>query len=178
MIREELDRVERQVADLLHFARREEPRLEAVNLGALVEATVTQLRPQLESAGVVVTLDLQPDIAARADRERFRQVLVNLVENAAEALGGAPRRELCVRVAAANGHATLQLSDTGPGVPEDAMPRLFEPFFSLKANGTGLGLAIAKRTLEAHGGRITAAIRPEGGMTFDVDLPLGGAGTA
>ena len=52
------------------------------------------------------------------------------------------------------------------------MVHLFEPFFSLKANATGLGLAIARRTLEAHGGWITAAIRPEGGMTFDVDLPL------
>ena len=178
VILEEIDRVERQVADLLHFARREEPRLEAVDLGALVETTVTQLRPRLESAGVVVTLDVQPGIMARGDRERLRQALVNLVENAAEALGGAPQRELSVLVVAANGHATLQLSDTGPGVPEDAMPRLFEPFFSLKANGTGLGLAIARRTLEAHGGWITAAIRPEGGMTFDVDLPLGGAGTA
>jgi signal transduction histidine kinase len=176
VILEALDRVERQVADLLHFARREEPRLEPVNLSALVETTVTQLRPRLESAGVVVTLDLQPGIAARGDRERLRQVLVNLVENAAEALGGAPRRELSVRVEAANGHATLRVSDTGPGVPEDAMTRLFEPFFSLKANGTGLGLAIAKRTLEAHGGRITAAIRPDGGMTFDVDLPLAEAG--
>ena len=178
MIREELDRVERQVADLLHFARREEPRLEAVDLGALVETTVTQLRPRLESAGVVVTLDVQPGIMARGDRERLRQALVNLVENAAEALGGAPQRELSVLVVAANGHATLRVSDTGPGVPEDAMVHLFEPFFSLKANGTGLGLAIARRTLEAHGGWITAAIRPEGGMTFDVDLPLGGAGTA
>ena len=83
-----------------------------------------------------------------------------------------------VQVAAANGTARLRVSDTGPGVPEDAMARLFEPFFSLKANGTGLGLAIAKRTLEAHGGRITAAIRPQGGMTFEVDLPLAGAHAA
>jgi len=117
VILEELDRVERQVADLLHFARREEPRFEPVNLGALVETTVTQLRPRLESAGVVVTLDVQPGIVAWADRERLRQVLVNLVENAAEALGGAPQRELSVLVGAANGHATLRVSDTGPACP-------------------------------------------------------------
>jgi len=172
VILEELDRVERQVADLLHFARREEPHLEAVNLSALVEATLAQLRPRLAAAGVEVAVDLQSDIEARGDRERLRQVLVNLVENAVEALDGFPRRELRVQVAAANGTARLSVSDTGPGVPRDAVARLFEPFFSLKANGTGLGLAIVKRTLEAHGGRITAAIRPQGGMTFEVDLPL------
>jgi signal transduction histidine kinase len=175
VILEELDRVERQVAHLLHFARREEPHLEAVNLCALVETTLAQLRPRLATAGVEVALHLESGIEARGDRERLRQVLVNLVENAAEALDGSPRRELSVQVAAANGTARLRVSDTGPGVPEDAMARLFEPFFSLKANGTGLGLAIAKRTLEAHGGRITAAIRPQGGMTFEVDLPLAGA---
>ena len=175
VILEELDRVERQVADLLHFARREELHLEAVNLSALVEATLAQLRPRLAAAGVEVVLELQPGIEARGDRERLRQVLVNLVENAAEALDGFARRELSVQVAGADGTARLRVSDTGPGVPRDAVPRLFEPFFSLKANGTGLGLAIVKRTLEAHGGRITAAIRPQGGMTFEVDLPLAGA---
>jgi len=67
----------------------------------------------------------------------------------------------------------LRVSDSGPGVAADALPHLFEPFFSLKPQGTGLGLAIAKRTVEAHGGTIEAL--PDGrGTTFRVTLPLGG----
>jgi two-component system sensor histidine kinase HydH len=64
------------------------------------------------------------------------------------------------------------VSDSGAGVPPDALPHLFEPFFSLKAQGTGLGLAIARRTVEAHGGQI-AASPAEPGLTVQVELPLG-----
>ena len=171
VIVEELDRVERQVADLLRFTRREDLRFESVDLGALAQATVRQLRPRLRAAGVAVSLDLEPTVVVRADRERIRQLIVNLVENAADALCDAPLRELSLRVATMNGSATLRVSDTGPGVSVDALSHLFEPFFSLKPHGTGLGLAIAKRTVDAHGGRISAAVRPGGGMVFDVDLP-------
>jgi len=62
----------------------------------------------------------------------------------------------------------------GPGVPPDALPRLFEPFFSLKSHGTGLGLAIVKRTVDAHGGRIAAACPPGSGLTIRIELPLAG----
>src|SRR5262249_60769481 len=81
MILEELDRVERQVADLLQFARREDLRFELVDLAALARATVAQLRPRLQSAGVVVALDLEPTVAVRADRARLRPPIVDPVGN-------------------------------------------------------------------------------------------------
>ncbi|TMA56568.1 MAG: response regulator [Deltaproteobacteria bacterium] len=70
------------------------------------------------------------------------------------------------------GNRSVRVEDSGPGVPAEALPRLFEPFFSLKAKGTGLGLAIAKRTVDAHGGRIDAAPGSRAGMTFSIELPL------
>jgi signal transduction histidine kinase len=171
----ELERVERQVASLLRFARRDELHVAPVDLAELVRGALTSLRPRLDAASIELALDLRAGVLARADGEKLRQVLINLLENALDALGGveSPRR-ISVDVVGVNGHATLALGDSGPGVPPDALPRLFEPFFSLKPDGTGLGLAIAKRTVEAHGGRITAAPGPHGGLLIEVELPLAG----
>ena len=169
----ELERVERQVAALLRFARRDDFHFEPVALTPLVRDTLESFRPRLEAAGIVVRVEAPDGITARADREKLRQVLVNLVENALDALAdGASTRHLGVRVASANGHATIEVADSGPGVPADALARLFEPFFSLKPHGTGLGLAIAKRTIDAHGGRIAAASSAPAGMRISVELPL------
>ena len=168
----ELERVERQVAALLRFARRDEFVFEPVDLGALVRGTIEAFRSRLEAAHVGVELDLAPAIVAPADREKLRQVLVNLVENALDALGETPvPRRLALAVARENGAAHLRVADSGPGVPADALPHLFEPFYSRKATGTGLGLAIAKRTVDAHGGRIAAASPPGAGFTVDIELP-------
>ena len=170
----ELERVERQVAALLRFARREDFRFAPVELAGLVRATVDAFRTRLETGGVALDLELADGLVVRADAEKVRQVLVNLIENALEALAETPgRRALAISVGGVDGTATVRVSDTGPGVPAEALPHLFEPFFSLKPSGTGLGLAIARRTVEAHGGRIAASM-PATGMAFEVVLPLGG----
>jgi signal transduction histidine kinase len=169
----ELDRVERQVAALLRFSRREDFRFEPVDLGTLARATLEPLRTRLEAAQVRIELDAPEGIVARADGEKMRQVIVNLVENALDALreSSAPRR-IVVAVSGDDDVARLRVGDSGPGVTADVLPRLFEPFFSLKPSGTGLGLAIAKRTVDAHGGRITAASAPGTGLRIDIEVPL------
>jgi signal transduction histidine kinase len=168
----ELERVERQVAALLQFARRDELHLAAVDLGVLVGATAAAFRPRLEAAGISLELTLADALTARADAEKLRQAVVNLIENAVDALAGRAAKRLAVDVASTNGRASIAITDSGPGVPADALPHVFEPFFSLKEHGTGLGLAIARRTAEAHGGTIEAAAAPGGGMTFRLRLPL------
>jgi signal transduction histidine kinase len=166
----ELERVERQVQALLRFARREEYAFAAVDLGALARAAVEGFAPRLAAAGVSLDLDVASGVEVRADAEKLRQVLVNLLDNALDALADAPRRRLSLAVADGRGGATLRVADSGPGVPAEALERLFEPFFSLKPSGTGLGLAISKRIVAAHGGRITA--RPgDPGLVVEVELP-------
>jgi signal transduction histidine kinase len=175
LILEELARVERQVAALLRFSRRDEYRFERVDVGALVRAAVEGFRPRLEALGATLALDVAEGVHARADAEKLRQVVVNLVENALDAVAeAAPGRRLAVAVANGGGRACVRVADDGPGIPPDALPRLFEPFFSLKATGTGLGLAIAKRTVDAHAGRIAVESAPGAGTAVDVELPLAG----
>ncbi len=173
LILEELERVEQQVAALLRFARRDDLRFAPVDLGELARATLDALHPRLAAAGIAVELEAPTSVIARADRDQLRQVLVNLLENARDALATSPSpRRITVAVGNGNGLATLWVTDNGPGVPVDALPRLFEPFFSLKATGTGLGLAIVRHAVEAHGGAIAATPGDGAGLTFRVTLPL------
>src|SRR6266849_5166179 len=170
----ELERVERQVAALLRFARREEFHFEPVDLAELVRATLEAFRPRLEASGAALELEVADGVTARADREKLRQVLVNVIENALDAMTAKTAGPRTLSVAVGNGHgaAALEVRDSGSGVPADALPRLFEPFFSLKPSGTGLGLAIARRTIEAHGGRIAACAGRGGGLVVSIELPL------
>lgn len=169
----ELERVERQVRALLRFAKRETFELASVDITGLVQSTLAELRERLDGAGIRVEEDLSAGVMARVDREKIRQVVINLIENAVDALADpdTATKQVRVTVRATNGTAEIAVADSGPGVPADALPRLFEPFFSLKANGTGLGLAIARRTVEAHGGHIHAESAPAGGLTVRIALP-------
>ena len=177
LIVEELDRIERQVSALLRFVRREEFRFEAVDLGLLMRAVLESFLPRLRAADVEVELDAPGGIVARADAERMRQALANLIENALAALQDAPGpRRLLVAVAGHDGVARLRVADSGPGVPPEALARLFEPFFTLKPAGTGLGLAIVKRTVDAHGGRVAARTAFDTGLGIDLELPLARVG--
>jgi signal transduction histidine kinase len=179
VILEELDRVDRQVADLLRLARRDELRLEAIELGELVRSTVGRFADRLRSCSLEVVQASREPVHARADREQVRQVLVNLIENAIDAMAAHPgTRRLHLEVGRANGCAQLKVADTGPGVHPSDLERIFEPFWSSKPSGTGLGLAIVKRTIEAHGGRIAASAAPVGtGLQFRIELPLASAET-
>jgi signal transduction histidine kinase len=108
------------------------------------------------------------------DRIQLQQVILNLVVNAADAMANAPgdSRTIGVRTSRVDDFAELSISDNGPGIPEDTLKKVFEPFFTSKAEGMGMGLSIARTIVEAHDGRIWAEIRPGGGALFVIKLPL------
>jgi signal transduction histidine kinase len=173
LILEELERVEKRVAELLRFSRRDEFRLAEEDLGKVIRGTVADLAPALASHGIEVAVHLEDGLRGRVDHDKLRQVLVNLLENARDALcTGNGERRVTVDLERHNGRALVRVTDSGPGIAKDDLPHLFEPFFSRKPDGTGLGLAIVRRTVEAHGGRITATPGQERGMRFEIDLPL------
>ncbi|KAF3996509.1 sensor histidine kinase [Glaciimonas immobilis] len=107
---------------------------------------------------------------------QLQEVFVNLFENAARAMNGVGILNVQTRIQSSNLVVVL-VSDSGPGIPEDILPRVFEPFFTTKTlnRGTGLGLAISSEILLEHGGRITAANNAQGGACFQVELPLLGS---
>ncbi|MBP1619989.1 MAG: zraS 7 [Acidobacteria bacterium] len=171
MARREVERLSRLVDDFLTYARPSTPTLESADGAELVGQVAELLAPVCERAGIAVAVAAEP-APLRVDRGQIEQVLVNLALNAVQALDGSGRAELGLACRAEGDVAVLEVTDTGPGIPRAQLGRVREAFFSLRKGGTGLGLAIADRIVEAHGGRLELANRPEGGLAARVVLPL------
>lgn len=165
---EEAQSCQRIAEDLVAFARTGELRLAEFDLGALTTEVARRLEASGELHGANVTLGLEP-AAVVADAARVRQLLANLLRNASEASRGGAI-EIAGRVDAAG--YRLEIADRGPGVPEEARERIFEPFFGDRAEGAGLGLAVCRGIVQAHGGSIHVEPRQGGGASFVVNLPL------
>jgi heavy metal sensor kinase len=175
---EEVARMSKVVDDLLTLAHSDENSLELllerVDLGEVATEVAGQLRPLAQRGGVELTVEAPP-VPVVADRARVTQVVTNLVDNAVKYAGaGAAVR---VRVWDDADGAGLAVTDTGPGIAPEDLPKVFDRFFRLDAartrarGGSGLGLAICKELVEAHGGRIRAGSVPGIGSTFSLTLP-------
>jgi signal transduction histidine kinase len=174
----EISRLERIVRDFLAFARPGEPRFVTLKAAEPLRELVPLLQPELRQSNIELNQEVLADPLVRADAAQLKQVLINLVKNAADALGrnGAitlrARTETRGRGPHATTRAVLEVQDTGPGIPPEVQPRLFDPFFTTKASGTGLGLSIAARIVENHGGRLEFSTAPHRGTTFRLVLPI------
>ncbi|MDE2491418.1 MAG: hypothetical protein KGM24_11250 [Elusimicrobia bacterium] len=158
---------------LLEFVHRREPRREIVELRPLIEASADEVRRRAP-AGIEIVVEVPERLAALSDPIHLRQVLANLLRNAAQAMESCAVRRATVRAGVEGGAAVIRVEDTGPGLPEGPRERLFEPFFTTKAlgKGTGLGLYLCRMLIERSGGRIAADDRARGGAVFTVELPL------
>jgi len=177
IISAEISRLERIVQDVLSFARPSDPKLEVIAIDTLLGEVQGLVSPNLESRQVQLVVESSPQLLIRADSGHLKQVVINLVRNAAEAIDGTGTVTLRARAgrAALGGRETntviLEVSDTGKGIPPEVEKRLFDPFFSTKETGTGLGLPIAARIIERHGGVLQYQTRPGHGTTFGIVLP-------
>jgi signal transduction histidine kinase len=173
ILEEEITRLERLVQTFLQFARPPELARRKVEVRDLVEQTVrlVSARAVLHRSKIDCRMPTAP-VHANLDPDQVRQVLLNLLLNAFEA--GPPGRTIRVEVETAPANTMLlRVVDDGCGLPASLGSRIFAPFVSTKETGLGLGLSICKRIVEAHGGSIAAANRPDGGAVFTVQLPLG-----
>ncbi len=168
VVEQEAVRCQEIVEGLLDLSRPGKVAVEPVSLREVCDEVVARLREATRLGTVDVAVE--GDARAWAQPQRVRQVLLNLVKNAAEAAGSGGRVQVRIE-GREDGGASVAVSDSGPGVKAEDRPRLFEPFFTTKASGTGLGLAVSQAIAHAHGGRIEADAGPLGGARFTLHLP-------
>lgn len=169
VVKDEIRRLERLVADFLAFARPSRVELAPHDLNQVAEFVVGLVEPEAKTVGAQLRTEFtQSALWVPLDPERFRQVLLNLIRNGVEASGA--EGEVTVRTAlSGEGEALLEVRDNGPGFPADA--QIFDAFYTTKDTGTGLGLSIVHSLVTAHDGKITATSEP-GNTCFTIRLPL------
>jgi signal transduction histidine kinase len=173
----EILRLERIVNNFLQFARPAEPELTTFPADLLLFELQHFLAPQLGKNHIQLKLEPSEPLRIRVDAGQFRQVLINLIQNAADSIGRdgtVTLRARPDRKRLANGETPvviLEVTDTGKGIPPDVEKRLFDPFFTTKESGTGLGLSIAARIVQQHGGQLQYQTQVNQGTTFGIILP-------
>lgn len=179
VIRGEIARLDGIVRDFLLLARPAEPKPMSLATDTVLREVAQVMAPALERQSVQLRVEPGASLPFRADLGQVKQVLINLVRNAADSITNGGTVTLRARSDGLDlggkrmPAVVLDVQDTGSGIPVEIQDRLFDPFFSTKDTGTGLGLAIAARIIDKHGGRLTFDTGMGSGTTFHVILPAG-----
>ena len=171
VIKQEIDRLDRVVKALLDFGRPAQPSLRPVAVRHVLQEVALFSRPSATRSKVRIVEDYAtgiPDVMA--DPEQLKQVFVNLISNAVQAMTG-QGGILTITTGASEGFVFVRFSDTGPGIAADVLSKIFDPFVSTRDDGTGLGLTIVHRIVDDHDGHIEVATDPAAGSAFTVWLP-------
>jgi len=167
------------VKSLLDFARQSRPVFDRVDVNSVVVEALDNIRRERIFENIAVARNLDEDLPpVMADGSQIQEVFENIIRNAAEVLDGSGELTITSRrVRDDDGNPAVEVlfEDTGPGIPDDRLDRIFDPFYTTKAkgHGTGLGLAVSAGIMERHNGSITVRNRPQGGAAFSVRLPAG-----
>jgi signal transduction histidine kinase len=176
-IRREIDHINEILKDFIHLARPSAPNLTLMTAESLLKEVRDLMQPQLQADAIRLDCELKGQALFYGDRQQLKQVLTNLIRNAAESIhhGG----DIQIRTSDATipfkgkmaKVARIEVEDNGPGIRPEVQARLFEPFFSTKKEGTGLGLPISARIVDSHGGKLDFETQPGRATIFRVVLP-------
>jgi signal transduction histidine kinase len=175
VVGEEIARLSRLLTEFLELARPRDVAREPVHLGELANFVLDLEKGAAEARGVTIVRDMQADgCVAIGDSAKLKQVLINLVVNALEAMkdGGT----LTVTVRTEGKHVYTEIADTGPGIDPSILGSVFDPFFTTKEAGTGLGLSIVRKIVDQHAGDVRIVSRPGEGTKVQLWIPMGRSG--
>jgi signal transduction histidine kinase len=176
VISEEIDHIDTIVQNFLEFSRPPRLEMQAVSPSTVVDTAVKLLCYRLDSYNVKATIHRDRELPAiNADPDQFKEVLVNLVVNACEAMTGGGAIDIHERVlhtSTDRQQAEIRVTDDGPGIPPAAVKKVFDPFYTTKEEGTGLGLSIVSRIIHEHGGHVDLTSEEGRGTTFTIVLPI------
>lgn len=172
-VRLQLDKLSETMRDLFALARPVEPARTAVDLRAVLDGALMQIVAHPATRGVELRREYVDALPVAGDAQRLEQVALNLMLNAAEAMPNGGR--LTVRLFSEDGTTTLEVGDTGVGIPPDQVDEVMRPFYSTKPTGTGLGLALVARIVAAHRATLRIESEPGRGTTIRVAFPVAGA---
>lgn len=172
IITDEVSRLEKILNNVLDFVKLTKPTFRSEDINRIVQESVLMVQDQLNQKEISIEKYLDLDLPPlKLDAQQFKQVLINIIQNAIYSMdkGGF----ITIRTFSSDDNfATIQVEDTGAGIPEDVLQDMFNPFFTTKPNGTGLGLPITQRIVHAHGGKIDVKSKVGSGTTFSLILPI------
>lgn len=178
VIEEELDRIQSVFRQMLDFYRPTQIERVALNVNAICQDIAILMRKQLQNADVKLILQLTDDLPpVQGDRNQIKQILINLILNATEAMDG-NGGHITLSTTATPDRVVMSVADNGPGIHSEHLPRLFEPLFTTKTRGLGLGLSICEDIAQQHGGYIDVSTELGVGTTFALELPIQQGGEA
>ena len=168
------------IARIRALTRRQAPRMELLDVNRKVREVLALVEHELKTHDIVLRTEFAPTLPSVAgDRVQLQQVLLNLLVNAIEAMSGVHDRARALTIVTAAqepGAVVVEVRDSGPGLDEEGAERVFEPFYTTKAQGIGIGLSISRSIVEAHGGRLSASANQPHGAVFRFSLPVAGEG--
>ncbi|MFK7951702.1 MAG: PAS domain-containing sensor histidine kinase [Ekhidna sp.] len=147
------------VSDFRNMTRIKLPNLASVEINEMIQHVLMLLRPDMELHGIEVNCSVKPELTAQIDKEQIEQVVINVVKNAVQALAAGEKDDKRLTITAMptdSGGVFISVADNGTGIEEEALKKIFIPFFTTKQNGSGIGLSLSKQIMRKHGGNITA----------------------
>lgn len=163
------------VSDFRNMTRIKLPNLEETKVNELLEHVTMLLKPDFEAHGIETNVSVKPDLCINIDKEQIEQVIINVVKNAVQALAAAEEKEhkalTITAMPSDNGGASLSIVDNGVGIEEEALKKIFIPFFTTKKSGSGIGLSLSKQIMRNHGGSISAKSQIGEGTEFLLKFP-------